>query len=90
VENASVPSNTMWDLLIFSVRYAMGRQTGAVSDMCRHVRVFHKHLEPWQVEQIAREIREEIARAERTERRTLGANCDHEDWIKLAEFLEAV
>ena len=59
-EAAQVPPHIMWDLLLCSVRYAMGRQTGIVSDVCRHVRSFHKALEPWQIEQIAREIREEI------------------------------
>ena len=88
-ENASVDPNTLWTLLLCTVRYAMGRQTGVVSETCRYVRCYHEHLESWQVAQIAREIREEIERARRIYNTTLGAQCDHEDWIKLAEFLES-
>ena len=89
--NASVPPHVMWDLLICSLRYAMGRRTGIVSDVCGHIRAYHEYLEPWQVKQIAREIREEIAFVQRTQgpKTTLGAACDHEDWTELAEFLES-
>lgn len=88
-ENANVNSYDMWTLLISSVRYAMWRQTSVVSDVCSCVRRHYKALEDWQVAQIAREIREELERASKTEKGTLGADCDHKDWIALAEFLEA-
>jgi len=87
-EFASVRPNDMWLLLINGVRYAMGRQTSSVSDTCGCVRRHYESLEDWQVAQIAREIREEIARYERLGHGTLGADCDHKDWTALAEFLE--
>lgn len=90
-DNVSVDPNTMWTLLLCTVRYAMGRQTGIVSETCNYVRRYHEHLETWQARQIAREIREELSRAERKvfyNTGFLGAKCDHEDWTKLAKFLE--
>jgi len=90
IENASVPPHTMWTLLLCGVRYAMGRRTGVVSEMSRYVRVHHKSLDVWHRAQIAREIREEIERYERLGHGKLGADCDHKDWVELAEFLEAL
>jgi hypothetical protein len=89
---AKVNPRDMWLLLINSVRYSMGRQTSAVADTCEIVRRHYKSLEGWQIAQIAREIREELDRAERKlvyRNGFLGAECDHKDWTALAEFLEA-
>lgn len=90
--DTSVTSNDMWILCISGVRYAMGRQTSVVSDMCGIVRKHYQALAPWQVAQIAREIREDLSRAERGlgyPNRLLGAKCDHDDWKSLASFLES-
>ena len=87
-ENASVDPNTMWCLLLYTVRYAMGRMSSAPSDAADWVRRYRKHLTAGQIEQIAEEVETELRICENAER-TLGMDCDHKVWRRLVEDLRS-
>lgn len=88
MKNASVPPNTMWCLLLYTVRYAMGRMSSAPSDAADWVRQYRKHLTAQQIEQIAEEVETELRVCER-QGRTLGMDCDHKVWAKLVKDLRS-
>jgi hypothetical protein len=85
---APVPLDDFWHLVLQSVRYCMGRMSYAVGVCCDMVRSYAKHLKPHQVAQIAREIREEVDRAEK-DGRTLGMDFDHRAWKELVTWCDA-
>ena len=85
---ANVPAHTMWSLLLYSVRYAMGRQTGAPSDVADWVRAYRSSLTDWQIKQIAEEVAEELQRCEKKGHH-LGAEIDHKTWTCLVADLRA-
>jgi hypothetical protein len=68
-----------WPLLLYSVRYAVGRRSTAPSTTVDLVRRYWRLLLPEQVAQIVREIREE---------KYLGDSCDVATWTELCEWLE--
>lgn len=85
-ENASVDPNTLWCLLLYTVRYAMGRMSSAPSDAADWVRYYRKHLDQSQIDQIADEVEKELQRC--ISRGTLlGHQCDHETWTRLVADL---
>lgn len=88
MKNASVPPNTMWCLLLYTVRYAMGRMSSAPSDAADWVRQYRKHLTAQQIEQIAEEVETELRICEH-QGRTLGMDCDHKVWAKLVKDLRS-
>lgn len=88
MQNASVDPNTMWCLLLYSMRYAMGRMSSAPSDVSDWIRRYRKHLTPQQIEQIAEEVEAELRVQERQGRR-LGHDCDHKTWQKLVQDLRS-
>ena len=81
--DAPVSPDDLWTMLLSTVRYAMGRQTYIVGLTCDMVRRYGGSLTFEQTAQIGREIREEVERAERLGR-TLGADFDHREWVRLA------
>ena len=81
-----VPPDHLWGMLIYSVRYAMGRRSYAVGEVCDWVRAYSKHLMVNQVEQIAREVAEELQKCESQDRH-LGMAQDHRDWAHLVAYL---
>jgi len=86
MKNASVPPDTLWGMILYSVRYAMGRRSCAPGEACDWVRGYQDYLTPHQVEQIAREVNEELARCEARGSR-LGDECDHRTWMTLVADL---
>jgi hypothetical protein len=51
-----------WGLILYSVRYALGRRTYAADDAGNYVLRYQDALETWQLAQIVREIVEWCAR----------------------------
>ena len=88
MKNASVPPNTMWCLLLYSMRYALGRMSSSPSDVSDWIRAYRKHLDPWQVKQIAEEAEAELQICER-QGKLLGHQCDHNTWTKLVADLRS-
>lgn len=84
-----VDDSDLWQLLIRTVRYSMGRRSAAPSTTCAMVRRYGRHLLAEQRAQIAREIRDEFAACERSGLRTMGDPCDEKEWRRLAEDIEA-
>jgi len=87
-KNASVDPNTMWCLLLYSMRYSMGRTSSSPSDVSNWIRRYRKYLSPRQIEQIAEEIETELQIYER-QGRLLGHQCDHNMWTRLVADLRA-
>lgn len=81
-----VPDDDLWTFLVCTVRYAMGRESYISGLTCDLVRRYRHRLRPDQVEQIAREVAKEIELAEKSGR-TLGADMDHREWVRLVEDL---
>ncbi len=62
---------------MWAFRYALGRRTGAVDDVVRHIKMYWDQLEPFTQNQ----IREEINTAIGTER--AGDQCDIDSWKEI-------
>jgi hypothetical protein len=69
----NVSTTDLWGLLLYSIRYALGRQTYAVDDALEYVLRYGAALEAWQLEQIAKEIDEHMARSPHEPRDIRGA-----------------
>jgi len=86
MKNASVPPDRLYGMLLNSVRYALGRRSYVVGEVCDWVRDYRKHLAPEQIDQIAKEVRHELdlcsARGGH-----LGMEMDHRTWEKLVRDL---
>lgn len=87
-KDASIDPNTLWCLLLYSMRYALGRMSSAPSDVAEWIRSYRGHLEPWQINQIADEVEEELRRCE-SQNRLLGHRCDHQVWTRLVADLRS-
>ena len=85
---AFVNVEDMWPLLLQSVRYAMGRQSYAVGECCRMVRMYAGHLTAGQVAQIGREIAEGLLVASLAGN-TLGMDMDDREWRSLVVWCDA-
>lgn len=86
--NARVNPHDLWIMLLGYVRYSMGRMSSAPSHARGLVRAYGQHVEPAQLEQIRREVAEELATYERMGK-TLGHDCDHKTWRGVVEDIEA-
>jgi len=86
MKNVSIEPNTLWCLLLYSMRYALGRMSSSPSDVSDWIRAYRKHLSPQQIEQIAEEVETELRHAER-QGRFLGMECDHQTWSRLVADL---
>jgi len=67
---------------LYSIRYSLGRRTGAVDSVVTHLKIHWKNLEPFTQKQIKREIRIAI------EQDHAGGNCDIESWKEILELKE--
>ena len=88
MKNPEIDPNTLWCLLLYSMRYAMGRMSSSPSDVSDWIRRYRKHLDPRQIEQIAEEVETELRICER-QGRLLGMQCDHNVWTKLVADLRS-
>lgn len=73
-------------LLLYAVRYAMGRCSAAPSQVAGMVRTYRDGLSPHREQQISAEITEELRRCEEAGT-TLGDACDHATWTQLVRDL---
>lgn len=87
-EHATVDPETLWCLLLYTMRYALGRASSAPSDAANWIRRYRHYLKPWQVEQIAKEVEEELHRCN-SKGTLLGHRCDHDEWTRLAADLRS-
>ena len=78
----------VWDMLIFSVRYALHRRSMAPST-CEDLLIYAKHIKPWQREQIRDEIARELQIAEDSGS-TVGDLCDHNTWRRCVAYLDTL
>ncbi len=67
-------------LLSSAVRYALGRRTSAVEDVCDQVYAIASKLTPMQRAILIRDI---------TECKDYGAECDEKDWFSLLKWLKS-
>ena len=65
------------DMIMWAFRYALGRRTGAVTDVCDFLKANWKDLQNFTKLQ----IRDEIKHAIQMER--VGDNCDIEQWEEI-------
>ena len=76
-----VDKDDMWIFLLSTIRYSFGRQTYMTSLAWELVLTYADYLSTRQLEQIVREIQEELDLASRMGK-TLGARHDHDSWCK--------
>ena len=79
----------LWPLLICTLRYSLGRQSYVTAQTCDLIRDYARHIKPWQLQQIAAEIRTAIADAHRLYNAPLGQQMDEDGWVRLAEEIES-
>ena len=65
---------------MWAFRYALGRRTGAVTDVVDHLKMHWKKLEPFTQEQIKEEIQSAIDRWD------AGQSCDVDSWKEILEL----
>jgi hypothetical protein len=75
-------------LLIYAVRYTLGRRTYAVGDVCMEIASHAKTLEPGIRGVLRDEISEALGIAEGSGR-TVGDKCDHRRWEQALKALDA-
>jgi hypothetical protein len=89
VTRPPVAEQDMWVMLLSTIRYAMGRSSYITGLSCDLVKTYEKYLRKEQLEQIRREILEELRRHEEAGA-TLGMQMDHDGWTKFAADLQGV
>jgi len=70
-------------IIIYAFRYALGRQTGSVSDVCDCIKENVDSFKSWELQQIIKEIKEYEEMYGK-----LGMECDRQIWYNLIEWLE--
>ena len=73
-------------IIICAVRYALGRMSYMVGDVCKHVELKRKELSRECIGAIIRDIEDELKRYHEVGH-TLGMECDERRWYKLLEIL---
>lgn len=70
-------------IIIYAFRYALGRMSGSVSDVCDCIKENVDNFKSWELKQIVDEIKqhEELYG-------NLGQECDKQQWYNLIEFLK--
>ena len=70
-------------IIIYAFRYALGRMSGSVSDVCDCIKENVDNFKSWELKQIIEEIKqhEELYG-------NLGMKCDRDTWYELIEWLE--
>lgn len=74
-------------ILICAVRYALGRMSYIVHDVCQYVAFTRKKLSQNCINIIIRDIDEELERYHNAGQ-FLGMECDERQWIKLRDLLK--
>ena len=74
-------------ILICAVRYALGRMSYIVGDVCRYVALKQPDLSQNCINIIIRDIEEELKRYHDAGQ-TLGMECDERTWVRLLERLK--
>ena len=74
-------------ILICAVRYALGRMSYIVKDVCDYVTFKRKSLSNECINIIIRDIEEELERYHGAGYK-LGMECDERQWVKLLEILK--
>lgn len=74
-------------ILICAVRYALGRMSYIVGDVCRYVALKQPSLSQNCINIIVRDIEEELERYHKCGQ-TLGMECDERMWVRLLERLK--
>ena len=85
----SLPPPEFYTLALYSVRYALHRQTYSVAEVCELVGRYAPVLSREQCRRIRDEVVDETVRAERMGT-TVGADFDHKEWKRLVETLDAL
>lgn len=75
------------EILVFAVRYALGRMSYAVSDVCRYVSKNVKRLSINCLAVLIRDIEDEIEMYHRAGQKC-GDECDEKDWVILLHILK--
>ena len=75
------------EILVCAVRYALGRMTYVVSDVCRYVEGKKDSLSESCKDIIIRDIEEELERYHELGQ-TCGMECDERDWALLLNVLK--
>lgn len=74
-------------ILICAVRYALGRMSYVVSDVCRYAASQKDKLSKNCINVIVRDIEEELEFYHRAGH-TLGMECDEKQWLNLRDILK--
>ena len=74
-------------IIICAVRYALGRMSYMVGEVCRYVTFKRKALSMECLEIIIRDIEEELGRYHNAGQ-MLGMECDEKQWTRLLELLK--
>ena len=74
-------------ILVCAVRYALGRMSYTVNDVCEYVKAKRKGLSQYCINIIIRDIEEEIERYHNA-CHILGDLCDERDWFELLQILK--
>lgn len=74
-------------ILICAVRYALGRMSYVVSEVCQYVAIQKDKLSQNCINVIVRDIEEELERVHAFGEK-LGMECDERQWLKLRDILK--
>ena len=75
------------EIIVYAVRYALGRMTYAVQDVCKYVKSKKSSLSDICKRAIIKDIVDEINRYHICGQ-TCGMACDEREWLKLVEMLK--
>ena len=92
VENSEMPKikkieiapSDLWAMLLSTFRYSLGRSTYMTSYCVNLFDAYAQHLTESQRHQIVKEVKREVE-AQESVGRTLGMQCDHDNWRKFIE-----
>ena len=74
-------------IIVYATRYALGRMTYSVDDVCRYIKYYIKELSENCIDILIRDIEDEI-KYWNNMGRTCGMECDERQWRELLELLK--
>lgn len=74
-------------IIVYATRYALGRMSYSVGDVCKYITFYHKELSKNCLDILIRDIEEEIEYWHKMGR-TCGMECDEKQWRELLELLK--
>ena len=74
-------------IIVYATRYALGRMSYAVDDVCRYIKYYIKELSENCIDILIRDIEDEI-KYWNDMGRTCGMECDEKQWHELLELLK--